>query len=491
MSEEQKYIKTLEEKVVRLEEEVNLLKLKLYGQSSEKTKPDKDLKFNEAEDSAAENEDDEDSSETPKDEIKKTRKGRISSLNGAIPRRKKKFELTANQLKCCSDHGTFEKIGEKIRERLNYIPATLEVNQYIETSYKCSCCGKIVTAKAPPQIIQKGDVDTGLLTTLIVGKYEDHIPLYRHEEILGRLGVDISRNTTSRWVIQTADAFKSLINLMKEDMQKSDYVQCDETRVQVLQEQNRKATDQSFMWVLRNANEHQPMVLFNYEPSRSGATAMNILEGIKGAVQTDGYAGYNGLDGDVVHLACWAHARRKFDEAVKAAGGKTKKRRHTPKTLCEIGLQFINILYKIDRLSKKLPINRAARMDRMLLKFKPWLDQAKDIVPPKSLTGKAINYTLGIWDKLYVTAMDKKYYLDNNLCENAIRPFALGRRNWLFACTERGAEASAIIYSLLQSAKMNGHNPYDYIHNLIEEIPKATVLEDFEKLLPYNWRPPA
>ncbi len=500
MDEKDKFIKALQEKNVQLEEqnaylreEVNLLKLKLYGQSSEKTKPDKDLKFNEAEESASV-EPESAHSETSKTKAKEKSEGRKTSINSAIPREDKKFELVGDQLECCTGKGKFLKIGEKIRERLDIVPATLVVNRYIEMTYKCNCCGKIVTKKAPKQIIQKGDVDTGLLATLIVGKYEDHIPLYRHEEIFCRLGVDIARNTTARWVIQAADAFRPLINIMKDDMQKSDYVQCDETTVQVLQEKNRKAESKSFMWVVRNMNEMRPMVLFNYEQSRSGKTAMNILEGIKGAIQTDGYAGYNGLEKeDVVHLACWAHARRKFDEAVKAALKANKKKKQSPdkKTLGEIGRQIINILYRIDRLATKLPIDRVVRMSRILVKFKLWLDETKKMVPPKALTGKAVNYTLGIWDKLCVTAMNSKYHLDNNLCENAIRPFALGRRNWLFSCTENGAEASAIIYSLIQSAKMNGHNPYDYIHHLIEEIPKANALEHFEKLLPYNWKPPS
>lgn len=486
MDEKDIYIKKLEDENALLKEEVNLLKLKLFGKSSERKKKPKDLEFNEAEKN--------DEASTSPTEVENTppaieSKGRQKKINGAIPRRDKKNELTGDGLKCCHENPTLTIIGEKTRERLDYIPAKLVVNKYIEMTYKCSCCGKIVTATGPKKIIPKSDVDSGILTTLIVGKYEDHIPLYRHEEIFNRLGLELSRNTTSRWVIKVAEALTPLLNLMKEDLQKSNYVQCDETSVQVLHENGRSAESKSYMWVLRNATANKQMVIFNYEPSRSGATALNILEGIKGAIQTDGYAGYNGLGDNVLHLACWAHARRKFDEAVKTAINDKKKKKKDPKTLAEIGLQFITILYKIDNLSKKFPIDRQARIDKLLMKYKEWLIKSKEIVPPKTYTGKAISYTLGIWDKLCNAASSGQYHLDNNLCENAIRPFALGRRNWLFAATEKGADASATLYSLIQSAKINGLNPYDYIYHLIEEIPKATQLEDFEKLLPYNWKP--
>jgi transposase len=499
MNEKDLYIKKLEENLLRvteentlLKEEVNLLKLQLYGRSSEK-KPICDLIFNEAEKGSDQQEEVKELNfSTPTSKGSKS-KGRQKRLNTAIPRKEHRIELPKDSKCKCSEQASYVKIGEEIRERLNIIPAKFEVNKYIECTYKCSCCGDIVKAKAPKKIIQKGDVDNGLLTEIIIGKYENHAPLYRFEEIFERLGVELSRNTTSRWVIQTAKAFEPIINLMKEDIRDSHYVQCDETSVQVLQEKDRAATSKSYMWVLRNAETTKPMTLFTYEPSRSGETALNILDGIKGAIQTDGYKGYNGLDTSVEHLACWAHARRKFHDAVKAANDKKinkKTKSNKEKMLCEIGLQFITLLYRIDRVGKKFPISREKRIRKLLEYYKNWLGQTKELSPPKGLTGRAIAYTLGIWDKLERTALNKKYHLDNNLCENAIRPFAIGRRNWLFACSEQGAAASANIYSLIESAKANGINSRDYIYHLLEEIPKATTVEDFEKLLPYKCKPP-
>jgi len=511
MKSKDEYIKDLEvqnesltAEVSLLKEEVNLLKLRLYGQSSEKTKPDKDLKFNEAEESVDKIEDisnneieeniEEDTSshkttDLTKPENENGRKGRRKQLNPAIPRNKKRYELSPSELNCpCGEEGCIKKIGEKERELLNLIPAKIEVTQIIETSYKKSCTGEIFTTKAPKRLIPKSDVDTGLLTTLIVGKYDDHIPLYRHEEILLRLGLDISRSTTSRWVIQFADACQSLINLMKEDMQKSSYVQCDETPTQVIKEKGREAKHKSYMWVLRNMEPNHPMVLFNYEQSRSKSTAASILEGINGVVQTDGYAVYNNMGPLIIFIACWAHARRKFDEAVKASNKYKCPTNSKMKTLGEIGLQFINLLYRIEALANKQNYDRGPRAKRLLDTYKKWLIKTQEIVPPKSLVGKAINYTLGIWEKLYKAGVDKNFKLDNNLCENAIRPFALGRRNWLFAFTPKGATASAIIFSLIESAKLNGLNSYEYIFDLIEKLPLATKVEDFEKLLPYNWK---
>lgn len=479
----EEYIVHLEAENALLKEENNYLKLKLFGRSSEKSLPEKDRKFNEAEESV------EKEAKRPPQESK----GRQKNLLSAIPRKEIKSALSLEQLHCCGKDGELIKIGEQARERLDIIPAKFIVNRYIEESYKCSCCGKITTTEQPKKIIPKGDVDSGLLTELIINKYDTHIPLYRHEEIFERLGVDIGRNTSARWVIQAAEATRPLMNLMQEDLQKSDYVQCDETPVQVLNETNRSPTSKSYMWVLRNANSDKKMVLFTYEPSRSGATAMNLLDGMTGAIQTDGYTAYNGVSEHATHLACWAHVRRKFDEAIKAMekekGKKAKKRK--VKTYADIGLQFVNILYRIDRLAKKVSINRQRRMEKVLQKFEQWLKEASEAVPPKTYTGRAINYALGIWGKLYQTAVNEQYLLDNNLCENAIRPFALGRKNWLFAASERGADASAILYSLIQSAKQNDLNPRDYIYAVLEEIPKAKELADFEKLLPYNWKPPS
>jgi len=284
-----------------------------------------------------------------------------------------------------------------------------------------------------------------------------------------------------------------LVNLIRDQLVGGDYLQCDETRFQVLKELGKSAQSQSYLWVMRGGTEEQPLLLYDYDPSRSSEVPMRLLEGFQGYLQTDGYEGYTavGSMGGVVHVGCWAHARRKFDEALGAQGKNRKKgaKRTKKQSKAEQGLRWIGKLYRIERETAQMSADERHRIRQeharpIIDQIRDWLNESVGSVPPKSLTGKALGYLDKQWPKLVRYLEDGRVRMDTNLVENAIRPFVIGRKNWMFADTVRGAEASANLYSVIETAKANGIEPYAYLRHVFAELPKATKLEDIEALLP-------
>ena len=291
---------------------------------------------------------------------------------------------------------------------------------------------------------------------------------------------------------QAGASNQPLINLLRDHMLASGYIQMDETTVQVLNEKDRPATSKSYMWVQRSSSPGCNIILFDYDPTRKQEVPERLLEGFSGYLQTDAYAGYNlvGSRDDVIMLACWAHARRKFDEAVKALGKKGKNRPGR----AQKGLSFIQSLYQVERRSRKMTpedryLFRKEHAIPILDKFKKWLDLALPEVPPKSALGMALGYTHKLWPRLIRYLDDGRLEIDNNGVENAIRPFVIGRKGWLFSSATRGANASANLYSLIETAKANGHEPYRYLHHVFTELPKTDSIDGFEALLPMNLTP--
>ena len=236
------------------------------------------------------------------------------------------------------------------------------------------------------------------------------------------------------------------------------------------------------------------MILYDYDPSRSQSVPMRLLDGFKGYLQTDAYEGYGQVcrENELISVGCMAHARRKFDEALKAQSSVDPNKQKS--TLAAQALKQIQALYRIEREIKLLTIDeikrvRQARSVPLLNELKTWLDTNIIIVPPRSTLGKAMNYLNKQWDKLTVYTTDGRLRIDNNLCENAVRPFVMGRKSWLFSNSVAGANASANLYSLVETAKANGHEPYGYIKQVLTELPAAKTLEDIEALLPFNLQP--
>jgi hypothetical protein len=331
-----------------------------------------------------------------------------------------------------------------------------------------------------------------LLAYILVAKYADALPLYRLEKILGRYGGNLSRTAMANWIIRLDEVFKPLINLLHEQQLSGDYLQADETRIQVLKEDGKVATADKWMWLVRGGPPGRPVVLFHYDASRSEEVPARLLEGFEGVLQTDGYAGYNKVcrDNAITRIGCWDHARRKFVEASKAAPPKKKGDKVSK---ADVAIGKIRKLYAIEDRIKDLEPEQKTEQRRRLSQpalddLKGWLQTNACRVPKDSLTYKAIQYTLNQWDLLVGYCDDGRLHLSNALAETAIRPFAVGRRNWLFADTSRGAKASATVYSLIETAKANGLEPYDYLRQVLQYIGAAETVEEIEALLPWRIR---
>jgi len=398
--------------------------------------------------------------------------------------------------KICACGCQLRKIGEEISEQLDIIPAKIRVIRNIRLKYACPECegteddGPAVRiAPVPARIIPKSIVSPGLLAHILTGKFIDHLPFYRQEKRLTRLGVDISRTSMCRWAMQAANACQPLLNLLSEELLAGIFIQVDETTLQVLVEPGRSPTSKSYMWIFRRGDPERPVLIYQYHPTRSGDVANTFLRGFEGTVQTDGYSGYDFLDTKkaIRHIGCWAHARRKFTDVTRTLGKKRKA------GAADKALAYIRKLYGIEkraRAGKYSPEQtyelRRKEAKPILEDFEKWLRKKAVQTPPKGLLGKAIAYTLNQWHRLVGYIEDGRLSIDNNMAENSIRPFVIGRKNWLFSGTPEGAEASALLFSLIETAKANKLEPYAYLRYIFEKLPLAVTLEDYEALLPWN-----
>ncbi len=425
------------------------------------------------------------------------KKGR-KSLPANIPRVEVVHDIAPEE-KICGCGAQLERIGEDESEKLDIIPAVVRVIKHIRPKYTCKQCdgleteGAVVKIAPPPkQIIPKSIVTAGLLAYILIGKFCDALPFYRQERMFERIGAEISRANMCNWAMKAASACQMILFLLEQEVRSGPLINIDETTVQVLDEPGRAASTKSYMWVCRGGSPDSPAVLYHYSPSRSSDVARALLKGYKGVVQSDGYSGYDFLDHmpDIQHAGCLAHARRKFSEAQKARGKNTKP------GSADVALGYIRKIYAVESEAKrkglsgdKLLLFREEKAKPIFEDFFKWLSKKSLQVVPKSLLGKAINYTLNQWNRLVVYLEYPFMTPDNNLAENTIRPFCVGRKNWLFAGTPEGAAASAAIYSLIETAKANNLDPYKYLRYLFEKIPFANCEDDWRALLPTNLKP--
>ncbi|WP_155309823.1 IS66 family transposase [Desulfosarcina ovata] len=401
--------------------------------------------------------------------------------------------------KRCACGAELSRIGEEVCEKLDYIPAKVRVIRHIRPKYACKHCegveddGPTVKIAPPPvQLIPKSNATEGLLAHIAVSKFADALPLYRQQKIFDRLGVELSRSTLANWMIQAAARCGPLIDLMAQEIRGGPMINIDESPLQVLNEPGRSNTAKSYMWVFYGGPLDAPVVLYRYHPTRSGEIALKIVDGYRGYIQSDGYIGYDHLSEkpDITLLGCMVHARRKFMAVVKVRKKKRGNKAAT-KGLADEALVFFKELYHIEKYARQNELTieqtkdlRQEKSKPILDRFKAWLDTYHSQVPPKSLIGKAIQYTLNQWERLVVYIEAGFLKPDNNVAENAIRPFVLGRKNWLFAGGPNGADASATFFSLIETAKANCLEPYAYLRYLFENIPLAQNESDFLALLP-------
>jgi transposase len=478
----------LRQQVTLLQEQLAWMKRRMFGRSSEKSSasdisPDQGWLFNEAEVLST----------LPAPETltiathERKRSGR-KRLAADLPRVEIIHDIPDSEKICERDGTALERIGEESSEQLDYQPAKVRVIRHVRPKYACPCCRRgIKLAPVPAQLLPKSMASPALLAHIVTAKYVDGLPLHRQEAQWERLGVTLGRSTMAGWMIKLgATHVVPLINLMNEQLLSAQLIHCDETRLQVLKSDKAPSADH-WIWVRASGPPGRRIILFDYDPSRGGVVPMRLIEGFKGILLTDGYEPYNAvaLAYRLVHAGCWAHARRYFEEARKAhpdAAGSARTR---------MVMDLIGKLYRVEReIKESSPEERFAMRARhsapVLSDLKAWLEVDAEAVLPQSALGKAIHYILGQWPKLIRFLEDEQIPLDNNRCENAIRPFVVGRKAWLFADTQAGATASANLYSLIETAKANGLEPHAYLSRLFAELPLANTVEQFEALLPWN-----
>lgn len=476
---------TEQQKLLKLmEEQLRLARQQRYGASSEKQPHQGDF-FDEAELEVALSDIE---AQLPEDAPTKPRRKKREGFSDKLPRIRIDLPLSDEE-----KAGASKTFFTKVKEELDIVPAKARVLEYWQEKAVFETEDGEQTIKAatrPVHPLGKCIASVQLLAYILVAKYADALPLYRLERILERYGGSISRTTMANWIIRLDEVFRPLINLLREHQLGGDYLQADETRIQVLKEDGKVATTDKWMWLVRGGPPDRPVVLFEYDASRGEEVPVRLLEGFEGVLQTDGYAGYNQVcrDNPITRIGCWDHARRKFVEASKAAPGKKKGEKVSK---ADVAIGKIRKLYaiesKIQDLAAEQKTEQRQRLSRPVLDdLNSWLQTNASRVPKDSLTYKAIQYTLNQWDLLVGYCDDGRLHISNALAENAIRPFAVGRRNWLFADTSRGAKASATIYSLIETAKANGLEPYAYLRQVLHDIGAAETVEQIEALLPWN-----
>lgn len=403
-----------------------------------------------------------------------------------LPREVITHDIAENEKICaCGNH--LVKIGEEVTEQLKYIPAQLSVVQHVRLKYACKPCqASVKIAPMPVLLLPKSIATPELVTQTIIAKYEDHLPLYRQEKIWNRLDVYLPRNTLCGWILKTAELCEPLVKLMQKNIVAYDLAQADETTVQVMNEKDRENTSKSYMWCYRGGKKEKINIVYEYQETRGGYHAEQFLSGFKGFLQTDAYSGYNWVDKSlqIISIACHAHARRPFAELVKIA--------QSP-GLAHQAISFYRKLYAIEDSARKNNLSSNARFNLRIEKSKPildafktWLDHHLTKTSEQGKIGKAIRYCLSNWTELNNFLKDGRIEIDNNLLENTIRPFALGRKNWLFMGSPEGAKAGAILYSLIETCKANNIDPYKYFCKMLHNIRLCKIDDDYQKLLPQN-----
>ena len=475
-----------ETRLRELYEQIALMRRRMFGPSSESIAQGR--LFDEAEVLAAASAEAQDVVPLPVPaKVQKPVRGKRSPLPPELERVELIHDVPETK-RTCPCGTPMVLIGQEVSEQLDIIPMQVRVLRHIRLVYGCKASEHApVTAALPSQPLPKSNASPGLLAMLLTTKYVDGLPLARFEKVLARHDVLVPRQTLARWVIGASTALQPLHNLMRDALFDAPFIHMDETVVQVLKEKGKSPTSQSYMWVQTGGPPGKPVVIYDYDPSRSGEVPVRLLAGYQGYLMTDGYEGYNKLakTEGIEHLVCWAHVRRKFVEAAKVQPKGTHG--HADQAVAMIGK-----LYGIEREHQdySIEVRHAARQDKSipaLNELYDWMEKLLPRVPPKSVLGTALSYMRNYWGKLVRYPERGDLPVDNNRCENAIRPFVVGRKAWLFSDTPAGASASAIIYSLVETAKANGIEPYTWLRHVLEHLPAAQTADEMDKLLPWNF----
>ena len=487
-------VRTLKVKVSLLEERLKAHLRQLFDAKSEvRGSAQKDLFFNEAEALAPSGTPVAEEEAEPVEIPAHTRQKRgRKPLDPHLPRDIVRHELPESERRCAHDGAALVEIGVEISEQLDIVPQQVRVIQHQRVKYACPCCDQgIKVTPAAARLIPKGLLTESALAWVVTSKYMDALPLYRQAALLGRFGGDLSRNTLAASIVKVGEAVQPVINLLRDHLLEADLIHADETTIQVLKEPGKKAQTKSYLWA-QATNSGPPIRLFGYASGRGARHADLLYAGIKrgAALMSDGYEVYGGVAeaNGLTHLGCWAHCRRYFVEAEAVI----PKAVRSPEQIATQFVAAIGELYAVESRARDLnaPARRMLREEHsrpVLQRIEAMLLKHLHAVVPGSLLGKALHYLSAQWPKLIHYVDNGDWPIDNNLCENAIRPFVVGRRNWLFADTIAGARASANLYSLIETCKANGIDPYAYLVSLFRKLPAAQTADDYDALLPWRF----
>ncbi len=492
-------VEKLQKQVDNLTEIILLLRKQKFGSSSEKTKRENNSLegqlnlFNEAEVEASA-----DALEPIVKDVKgyKRREGksRREEIIKDLPIREILCEAADEDLYCDHCNSELKPIGKEIvREELEYIPATLRIVRYIRMSYECSKCKHtdtpyILKANTPTSLMNHSLASPSSVANVMYQKYVNAMPLYRQEKDWERLGIALSRATMANWIIRCSqDYFYPIIDYLHSELLKRNIIHCDESPLQVLKEADRAPQSKSYMWLYRTGNDGKPpIILYDYQASRNGSNAEKYLRNFKGFIHCDGFSGYNKLE-NITRCGCWAHLRRKFVEAIPG-----KKALGSPPTNAEIGRDYCNRLFKIEEELSELSLEeryiKRLELEKPILDaFWSWLESL--ITLKESALGKAVTYAINQKPYMENYLLDGRCSISNNTAENSIRPYTVGRKNWLFSDTPKGASASAAVYSIVETAKANNINVYTYLEYLLLYMPDTDYMnhpESLKDLMPWS-----
>jgi len=471
-------IQHLEAQVNWFKEQFKLAKHRQFGPSSEKMSAlsQTELLFNEAEATL-----DSMPTEAEPKTITYTRKpkstGHREEMLADLPTEVIEYKLPEEEQTCSQCGGHLHEMSTQVREEIEFIAAQVKVVKHVQSVYGCRNCEKneisvpIVTAPAPKAIIAKSLASPSAIAYVMSQKYVEAMPLYRQEKHFERMGINLPRTMFSNWVIKGGEMLEPIYNRMHELLLELDILHADETPLQVLKEPGRAAQSKSYLWLYRSGRYAPPIVCYEYREGRGGEHPVRFLDGFAGYLHADGWHAYDDVKTATL-IGCWAHARRKFCDALLVV---PKEHRDAPALVANIAIAKIKRLYEIeDELRDATPEERL-RVRQMRSKpivddFKEWFESESKLVLPKSALGTAFTYCKNQWPKLIRFLKDGRLEIDNNRAERSIKPFVIGRKNWLFANTPRGAKVSALIYSIVETAKENGLNPFDYLKYLFERI---------------------
>lgn len=471
-----------------LRAQLELLRHRQHGASSEKIDrkiEQFELMLEEIEASRAEAE--VRSGRTPLPELEDAcEKPKRRPLPDGLPTEERIYPAPCN---CPTCGGTsFLKAPDKVVQVMEHVPASVKIVRHVEKRFVCKDCDTSVSGKMPTLPIERGKPGPGLLAHIMVAKFDDHIPLYRLSEMYDRLGIDISRSVMADWMGRASALLGPLILLIRAHIAAVDRIHTDDTPVDVL-DPGRGKTKTGRVWVYvfdgRGYRDPRPgAIAYYYSPDRKGVHPAEHLSNFSGVMHADGYAGYNKLYGNqIIEAACMAHVRRKFHDVIKLK----------PSTIAQEALSRIGALYDIeDRIRGMLPDERRDLRQQhakpILAELKEWIEDVQTTLPQKQKLAEAMRYALSRWAALSVYLDDGRVEIDNNIAERAMRPLGIGRKNWLFAGSDKGGERIANILSIIETAKLHGHNPEAFLTDVLARI-QDHPKERLENLLPWNWTP--